>query len=192
MAIKTFTSGEVLTAADTNAYLTNSGLVYITSATASGTASTLNFQSCFSSTYDYYRIVANEWRSSSNGNIFYRLLSGATPNTSAAYSYAYTGISTLGVSAAGSNFGQTSGLIGISNSSTETGNSFSFDILSPYLARRTVLIGNTENINSGLNGFDIRNGGTIMDTASSFDGIQIGAAAGNLSGKFKIYGYRQA
>ena len=40
MAIKTFTSGAVLTAADTNTYLTNSGLVYIaqgelTSATAS-------------------------------------------------------------------------------------------------------------------------------------------------------------
>jgi hypothetical protein len=29
MAIKTFTTGEVLTAADTNTYLANSGLVYV-------------------------------------------------------------------------------------------------------------------------------------------------------------------
>ena len=31
MAIKTFTTGEVLTASDTNTYLANAGLVYITS-----------------------------------------------------------------------------------------------------------------------------------------------------------------
>ncbi len=29
MAVKTFTTGEVLTAADTNTYLNNGGLVYI-------------------------------------------------------------------------------------------------------------------------------------------------------------------
>jgi hypothetical protein len=33
MAIKTFTTGEVLTASDTNTYLANSGLVYVKSQT---------------------------------------------------------------------------------------------------------------------------------------------------------------
>ena len=31
MAVKTFSTGEVLTASDTNTYLNNGGLVYITS-----------------------------------------------------------------------------------------------------------------------------------------------------------------
>lgn len=192
MAIKTFTSGEVLTAANTNTYLTNSGLVYITEAVASGTATTLNIQSCFSGTYDNYRIVATEWRSSSNGTIWFRLLSGATPNTSAAYSYGFAGLSTLGVSTNGSNFGQTFAFLGTSNISTQLSNSFTFDITNPFLARQTYLLGTTMNLNAGLNGFDIRSGGAVMDTSSSFDGIQLGAAAGNISGRFKIYGYRQA
>jgi hypothetical protein len=53
MAIKTFTTGEVLTASDTNTYLANSGLVYITSATLSATA----LDGIFTSDYDNYRIV---------------------------------------------------------------------------------------------------------------------------------------
>ena len=57
MAIKTFTTGEVLTASDTNTYLANSGLVYVTSATVGTGVSSVTVSSCFSSTYDSYRIV---------------------------------------------------------------------------------------------------------------------------------------
>lgn len=55
MAIKTFTTGEVLTASDTNTYLANSGLVYVKSQALSG--ATVTVTNCFSSTYDAYRIV---------------------------------------------------------------------------------------------------------------------------------------
>jgi hypothetical protein len=58
MAIKTFTTGEVLTASDTNTYLANSGLVYITSTTFSGAATT-NTDGCFSDKYDSYRLICN-------------------------------------------------------------------------------------------------------------------------------------
>lgn len=57
MAVKTFTTGEVLTAADTNTYLNNGGLVYITQTTLSG--ANVNIDNCFSSTYAAYRIVIN-------------------------------------------------------------------------------------------------------------------------------------
>jgi len=39
MAIKTFTTGEVLTAADTNTYLTNSGFQYVSSGSFTNAAS---------------------------------------------------------------------------------------------------------------------------------------------------------
>ena len=57
MAIKTFTTGEVLTAADTNTYLANSGLVFVKSQTVGSGVSTVTVSSAFSSTYDNYLIT---------------------------------------------------------------------------------------------------------------------------------------
>jgi hypothetical protein len=75
MAIKTFTTGEVLTASDTNTYLANSGLVLITSgitvSSAGGTAATVangtvtigtsntsvTVNGAFSANFDAYKIM---------------------------------------------------------------------------------------------------------------------------------------
>ena len=57
MAVKTFTTGEVLTASDTNTYLNNGGLVYITSTTIGSAVSSVTVSNVFSSTYDNYKIV---------------------------------------------------------------------------------------------------------------------------------------
>ena len=62
MAIKTFTTGEVLTAADTNTYLANSGLVYITSVSMGSGVATRTVSSCFSATYDNYLV---QWQGGS-------------------------------------------------------------------------------------------------------------------------------
>ena len=50
MAIKTFTTGEVLTAADTNTYLANSGLVYVASGTVAANTA-LNFTSLITASF---------------------------------------------------------------------------------------------------------------------------------------------
>ena len=57
MAIKTFTTGEVLTASDTNTYLANSGLVFVKSQTVGTAVSSVTVSSAFSSTYDNYKII---------------------------------------------------------------------------------------------------------------------------------------
>jgi hypothetical protein len=193
MAIKTFTAGSVLTAADTNTYLTNSGLVYISEAQAVST-SVLNILGCFSLTYENYRIIGTEMRSTSTGtNIFYRFLTGSTPDTSASYSWGWSGISTLAVNTNYSAASQTAGWFSSCFSATETGNGVTVDVLGPRIQKRTVILGNSENLNGGLNGFEFRSGGGLHDNAlTQFTGIQFYASAGNLSGKFKIYGYRQA
>jgi hypothetical protein len=67
MAIKTFTSGEILTAADTNTYLANSGLVVIKSVTVGSTVATVPVTDIFSSTYNSYRIVYSDGVSSASG-----------------------------------------------------------------------------------------------------------------------------
>ena len=67
MAVKTFTSGEVLTASDTNTYLNNAGYVYITELTFTGSTQTfLRIQNCFTSTYDNYLIVCSEMKMNTN------------------------------------------------------------------------------------------------------------------------------
>jgi hypothetical protein len=191
MAIKTFTAGETLTATDTNTYLTNGGLVYIAEASTNNTVPSVNFVNCFSSTYDNYRIEIANIRGSSS-NISFRMLTGTTPLTTATYAWGFVGISTLGVSTNYSANAQTTGLIAIAFSTTDTGGVASYDILNPYLARRTVLLGNMHHINSGLNGFDIRSGATMNENGISYNGIQILANAGNVTFVARIYGYRQA
>ena len=57
MAIKTFTTGEVLTASDTNTYLANSGLVYIKQQTVGSGVASVTVSDAFSATYDSYLII---------------------------------------------------------------------------------------------------------------------------------------
>ena len=54
MAVKTFTTGEVLTAADTNTYLNNGGLVYIKSQTVGTGVTSVEVTNAFSSDFDNY------------------------------------------------------------------------------------------------------------------------------------------
>lgn len=77
MAVKTFTTGEVLTAADTNTYLNNGGLVYVTSQTIGTTVASVTVSNCFSSTYDNYRIISVGGVSSTATNLTFQL-SGIT------------------------------------------------------------------------------------------------------------------
>ena len=192
MAIKTFTSGAVLTSADTNTYLNNGGLVYITTATASGTAPGVNIQSCFSATYDNYRIEIINGRSSSAANISFQMLTGATPVGGVGYACGYTGLSSLGASTNVSNNNQAAGFMFESFLSSEGGNTASFDIMNPFRATRTSLIGGAVCLNSGLNGFNFRSGVSHHEVQLSYDGIRIIASAGNITFTARIYGYRQA
>ena len=57
MAIQTFTSGQILTAADTNTYLNNGGLVYVKQQTVGNNVSSVEITSAFSTNYDNYRII---------------------------------------------------------------------------------------------------------------------------------------
>ena len=78
MAIKTFTTGEVLTASDTNTYLANAGLVYVTSTTVGSAVSSVTVSNCFSSTYHAYRVVWTNGTMSNNTDLQLKLGATAT------------------------------------------------------------------------------------------------------------------
>ena len=84
MAIKTFTTGEVLTASDTNTYLANAGLDYITAGTASA-QNRLNIASCFSATYAAYRVVVTNLTHTTANNLIMRFSASGTDTAGASY-----------------------------------------------------------------------------------------------------------
>ena len=191
MAIKTFTSGEVLTAADTNTYLANSGLVYIAEGSTSTSVAGLNFNNVFSSTYDNYRIMIDFFRPVTAARFVALQLRVGGADTAANYYYAQTGIYTDGTSA--NNLGTNVGFVdtGVFNSlNTFSLSSATIDIFAPKKTERTFF-----NINSSLINtvFGTRNGMAAHDAATSFDGFSLYTNGGNMTTlRCKIYGYRQA
>jgi hypothetical protein len=190
MAIKTFTAGEILTAADTNTYLANSGLTYITSGALSSTAT--NFAGCFTSTYDNYRIVLSSISLSADADIYWRGLVGTTPSTSADYSFAFLGIRADNTQQNATNPAVSIAYTGITAVGGVGGvivGSASIDMYGPKLAQRTFSTSNATGYNSG---FYCRQGQSHFNLTTSFDGIQfLTTAAPTMTGTVTIFGYRK-
>lgn len=190
MAIKTFTTGEVLTAADTNTYLANSGLVYVTSGTWASGAITQSFDSKFTSSFINYRIILNVTASAADLG-FTAKMRAATVATSTGYKTltynAYPGIGS--VAATGSNAASAFDLGNVSAVDTVV----SFDLYRPQTAKITVLNGMTDNIQSAFTNsiqwYDTK--GHLNDT-TAYDGMQFTLGSGTFTGSYIIYGYRIA
>jgi hypothetical protein len=192
MAIKTFTTGEVLTASDTNMYLANSGLTYIGGGALS--TATTNFQGVFTSTYRDYRIVIDNIGTSASADVYLRLLIGSseTTGTTANNYWAYRGITSSSVSADSAAAANVAFYIGFTSVGAYTGIGHSIiDISNPQTANKTIASINTFYLTTGA--FATRNGGCAFDTTAQFDGFAIKSlSAATLTGNVLIYGYRQA
>jgi hypothetical protein len=187
MAIKTFTTGEVLTAANTNEFLANSGLVYVTSAVVGSGVSTITFNNCFSSTYDAYKIVYSGGKTSANGSISLKLRKSGTNSDTGYYGLLIYGSPTgptiqpagndnsVGFTWAGGSEGNTAGYAQVM-----------LDLNFPFGTGYTA-ISNATVIYSGVLGS--YNG--MHKVNDSYDGFQLY----NLTftgGTVTVYGYRKA
>jgi len=192
MAIKTFTTGEVLTSSDTNTYLANSGLVYIGGGPLS-TATTL-FQGVFTSTYRDYRIVIDNMGTSAISDFYLRLLIGSSETTGATGNnyWAYRGFTSAGAGADSSANANVAFYLGFTSVGAYTGIGHSIiDISNPQTANKTIASVNTYNLTSAA--YTTRNGGCAFDTTAQFDGFAIKSlSAATLTGNVLIFGYRQA
>jgi len=189
MAIKTFTTGEVLTAADTNTYLANSGLVQVASGTLNAAAT--NFVGCFTPTYRNYRVVLDNVIPSASTDVYLRYLSGSTPNTTSSYFYAYRAINSAGTSLDQSGAGINAGFINCRFTGSGQSGSIVMDIFDPQISARTQLVNNSQNLGTSV--YISSFGGISFDASTVFDGFQINTlGAPTLTGNVTIYGYRQA
>ena len=189
MAVKTFTTGEVLTAADTNTYLANAGLVYVSSGTFT-TAATFDITG-FTSGYAAFRVVMNGRRvdTTGNANLTGQLVNGTTVRNTGYYA------------AAGfSNFLGAQG----NKANTNNGASFYCGNFDSGLGSGTTggfstfdIIGMTDAVfhATGL-AFDPGNAqqiywGAVHNVSETNDKIRVTASAGTISGTWRLYGYRE-
>jgi len=189
MAIKTFTTGEVLTASDTNTYLANAGLDYITAGTATA-QNRLNIPSCFSATYTNYRVEIDNLTHSTANNLIMRLSIGGTDTTGSAYytqrsevnAGAISGVSITGSSAIFPTY---------ANSAAGSFVTLSFDVFKPFVATPTTVAGQASRIDSTTNLYAVSFSGLQSDS-TSFNGISLVGNTGNITCVMRVYGYRQA
>ena len=167
------------------------GFEFIREVTASGTATTIEIVNCFSSTYDNYRIVMTNVSTPAANSIYWRAIIGSTPQQGVNYSYTNLGLSTRAASISSSAFDQTKAYLGFDCYNAES-NVGAFDIYHPFLVRRTYAYGNTQGLNSGFNGFNMRNCASMYDSPVSIDGIQFLSDNSNITAKIRIYGYRNS
>jgi hypothetical protein len=182
MAVKTFTT-EVLTSADTNTYLANSGLVYVKSQTVGSAVSSVTVSSAFSATYDNYLIVMMGGTCSSDTAVNLRLGSSTT---------GYYGFLTYGVSSADTIFG--AGRSNFNNFSWVGGGvsgqmcHVRVEVLAPFLSSYTKLL--------NANYQNAANYGTMQGehrVATSYDAFTLLPDVGTLTGgTITVYGYRKA
>jgi hypothetical protein len=204
MAIKTFSTGEVLTASDTNTYLANAGLVAVTpsavtngtivsgtaSATANSAVSSIVLKDVFSSTYDSYRLVISNLTMSSTatGTVMYLKMHDGTNPASTNYNWALIRLDiAAGVSAVSSGALVTNGiLIG-----RGTGDKFgtTLDVVNPGLATHT-LFPDISGINVST-GYMYKGAG-MHQTSTAYSSVQIAPDTGTITGgTFTVYGYRK-
>jgi hypothetical protein len=201
MAIKTFTTGEVLTAADTNTYLANSGLTYIAGASFSGITSgaPLDVNSVFSSTYTNYVLLLRQSQTVANGFFCLRMRTVSTLESGSVYNYGWGG-SYVGVGPS-YNFAAYS----VSNpfapdnvffAGPTPGTSYSgtsqLEIMSPNATRETRILGQAYTNYSGTY-YNVAISGTgEVGTSTAYTGFRLFPSAGTAAGEYALYGYRIA
>jgi hypothetical protein len=181
MAIKTFTTGEVLTASDTNTYLANSGLVFVKSQTIGSAVSSVNVTSAFNSTYDSYLIQINGGAGSGTSTLGLRL---GAKTTNYRYQFVY-GEWTNTPLAAGTVSGDRFEFAG---STDANGSTMSATIMNPNLAKSTRVVADctfSGNYSGVMTGLDAN---TTQYTDFT---IVVGGVVTLTGGTINVYGFRK-
>jgi hypothetical protein len=161
------------------------GLVFITSSTFSASAAA-NINSCFSSTYQNYRVMIDiDSASASNTQLALKFRASGTNSSESYYTWGIepnAGSDTIFV-ARGANI--SNGIVGYQGAN---GTKASIDVFDPFATQRTFYNCNYSSLTAApLNIVGFSNG--CHNNTSSYDGISIIASSGDITGTIRIYGY---
>jgi hypothetical protein len=197
MADQTFTAGQVLTAAQMTTLQANSGLVVMVPTSVGGSgvsvstggkvtftaATPIQVNGCFTSAYDYYRVVMNVTTSSAAGLWNFQLRVGVV-NAAGATDYAFSILQSSSAGAWGNlNFNGGTNVISLGYAGPSTSSS-SIEFIGPALAQKTSMT-----VNGNYAGTPYTGGGQHA-LSTAYDGFAIIPSAGNITGTLMVYGYR--
>jgi hypothetical protein len=184
------TNGQVLTADSTASTgikwatpaTVTSGLTLITTASPSATA-TVNFNSCFSSTYQNYIVIFNLTGTTAT-DLKLRLRASTTDATTN-YNVQYFQASSSTLS--GGRFADTNWSSGALRSA---GNTFgNVNISNPFATAQSSYFANTQDPQSEAL-IDIRSGNNT--NATSYDGLTVFVSSGTMTGSIRVYGVQNS
>lgn len=184
MAVKTFTTGEVLTAADTNTYLNNGGLVYIKSQTIGTAVSSVTVSSAFSADYDAYKIILTGGAASQTSVLMMTLGSAST-------NYYYTFLyATFAANTPLADNGNLAARFTYAGQMHLTGGlGANIEVVNPYLNKYTYI---SNPLFAGNGTYAGTHVGTLADT-SSYTSFTLTCNTGTITGgTITVYGYRKA
>jgi hypothetical protein len=188
MATKTFTTGEVLTASATNEFLANSGLVYISSTTYSG-SSAVSINNCFSSAYTNYRIIGSHIPSSSLVNFNMRLRASTTDQSGA--NYQATNARLYNTNAQDSSSSGATTMYFSNGGIASFPYAFAMDIYDPFGNTPTLVQHDAVNFEAAVAGVRWWAMGGYKANYSA-DGFTVYPTSGTWTGTITVYGYRKA
>jgi len=185
MAVKTFTTGEVLTAADTNTYLNNGGLVYIKSQTIGSAVSLVTVSSAFSSDYDAYKIIVAGGAASGTTYLNFRVGTSGGPDTGSVYQQSFLHTTFTNTAAA---VGNTGTVVTYAGSADANGLLAGVDVYSPNLASKTIV-----SAFAAAQGSFSGQTTALVNTNTQYTHFTIYTNAGTMTGgTITVYGYRKA
>ena len=186
MAVKTFSQYETLTAADTNTYLANAGLVYVKSQTIGSGVTSVTVTDAFSATYDNYKIIVQGGVCSTETS--FSLQMGST-TTGYNYAITYQQYNSTAVSGASSS-GAAAAWIEGGRCST-AGINMNVEVFQPFLNLRTGYRSQSIDMKP-TDGYIVTGGGVLNDT-NSYTSFLVKPNAGTITGgTITVYGYRKA
>lgn len=190
MAVKTFTS-EVLTSADTNTYLANSGLVYTGQATAAPGSTILSLDNCFSSTYTNY-VVVYTISGYGAGPLYMRLRTGSGDDSAATYAWARNYFRWDGGSWGGTgSMTDTVWTVGYCGGSVTTIEN-NVNIFNPNVADRTLYNANMVEISTATtNSYNMIANGQKQNTTQYTGFSLVRYSTNTFGGTVTCYGYRK-
>ena len=166
---------------------TQGGLVLLNT-TAFNAVSSASIDNVFSATYDNYKIMLNITTGTSDAIVYMKMRTGGIDN-SVSYFYAFGGWTSTNTQNNSNSNNNTVGwdLIEIDSASSDAYN-FNGDVMKPFLAKPTTLVGQKINMTPGGTPY-AQSGGALHNVSTSFSSFNLIASAGNISGTVKIFGY---
>ena len=165
----------------------SAGLTLITSAAFSASGG-VNVNDVFSATYTNYKLIVNFTSADSNRDVKLRLRVSATDATGSNYSYGSMGMRSDGVSTFNTSANNTTSF-DFCRANSGNKMSASFELFRPFEASPTQMLGRYAGDDNTTPFFNDLGG--LHTLSTSYTGFTIFPTAGNITGDYFIYGYKE-